>query len=62
MSREKESYRDNLERIISFYPGKELLTPTEVSKFLGVCPRTCKKMFEFKNNYISIAKLARGMS
>ena len=62
MAREKESYRDNIERISERFPGKEMLTVAEVVVYTGLDRRTVKKLFEFRENYISIAKLARGMS
>lgn len=63
MPREKLSYRDNLERIDAAFPGKELLSITDVSMFIGMCRRVTKKMFSFnKCNYISKATLAREMS
>ena len=63
MPREKESYRDNLERIKEKYPDKEMLRICEVSEFLGIHRRTIKKMFDFNDrNYISVASLARQMS
>ena len=61
--REKLSYRDNLERLDESFPGREMLTVTDVSNFTGVCRRVAKKMFSFnQNNYISKATLAREMS
>ena len=60
--REKSAYRDNLERITKRFPGKEMLTVKDVSVFCGLNVRTAKKLFEFNNNYISVAKLAREMS
>ena len=63
MPREKESYRDNIERIKEMYPNKELLTTNDVSRFTGLYKATVKKKFEFaKNGYISVASLARQMS
>lgn len=62
MSREKEAYRDNLERIKNIFPNKEILNVKEVSMFCGVDVRTVRKLFDIKNNYISVAKLAREMS
>ena len=62
MAREKESYRDNLERIAERFPGKEMLTVADVVEYTGLNRKTVKKLFEFRENYISIAKLARGMS
>jgi hypothetical protein len=63
MPREKESYRDNLERIKEMYPDKEMLSLQEVAAFIGINWRTAKKMFSFNTfNYISVAVLAREMS
>ena len=63
MPREKEAYRDNLERIIAAYPGKEMLTVTDVINFTGINRKTVKKMFPFNRyGYISAATLARSMS
>lgn len=62
MPREKPAYRDNLERIVGRFPNKEMLTVRDVSAFCGLDSRTAKKLFEFNNNYISVAKLAREMS
>ena len=36
MSREKELFRDNLERLDKAFPGKELLTQTEAAAYCGV--------------------------
>lgn len=62
MPREKESYRDNLERIDSAFPNKELLKKTDVAKFCGINYHTVGKRFDFTDNYISKAKLARQLS
>lgn len=63
MPREKEAYRDNLERIIEAFPGKEVLLVSEVARWLGKDPRTVKKLFPFKDGFgITIATLARCLS
>ncbi len=63
MPREKEAYRDNLERIIEAFPGKEILSVTEVSRWMKKDPRTVKRVFPFKDGLgISIATLARCLS
>ncbi len=63
MAREKEGFRDNLERLDSFFPGQELLNLKDVAKFLGIDPRSAKKFFSFsKFNYISKVLLARELS
>ena len=61
--REKEAYRDNLERIISAFPGKEMLKIIEVQRFLGISRNAVTKLFTFNAcNMISVATLAREMS
>ena len=37
MSREKENFRDQLERIEKAFPNKEILCRKDVSKFTGIC-------------------------
>lgn len=36
MSREKDLFRENLERLDRAFPGKELLTQTEAARYCGV--------------------------
>jgi hypothetical protein len=63
MPREKETYRDNLELLLEFFPNKKILTVGDVSKFAGCDPRTAAKRYPFdKNRTISVATLARTMS
>ncbi len=63
MPREKEAYRDNLVRIMEAFPGKEVLCPTEVAKWLHMDYRKVKKIIPFKKGFgISVATLARFMS
>lgn len=63
MPREKESYRDNLERIVTRFPNKELLNKKEVAEFIGYDVRYVNKYFEFLPcGKISLASLARQMS
>lgn len=59
---EKEAYRDNVERLKSFFPDKELLNMKEVSDFCGIDVRTVKKILNINDKYISIASLARKLS
>ena len=61
--REKEGYRDNLERVLAAFPGREVLRPAEVARWLHMDPRTVKKAFPFKPGIgISVATLARCLS
>lgn len=62
MALEKPAYRDNLERIKTRYPDKEMLKVKDVQRFCGLNRATVKKLFDFKDGYISVAKLAREMS
>lgn len=62
MPREKESFRDNLERINEKFPNQELLSKKEVAAYCGLDHRTVAKLFSFKDCYISKAVLAREMS
>lgn len=63
MPREREAYRDNLERIIERFPGKEILTYRDVCAFLGKDYKTVKKIFpKPKCGGIPIVLLARALS
>lgn len=43
MSREKEGFRDMMERLNERFPEKELLSIADVSRFLGVSRDTARK-------------------
>lgn len=62
MPREKELFRDNIERLDKAFPNQEMLRRVDVCKFCGINYRTAEKMFSFKNCYISKAKLASELS
>ena len=63
MSREKASYRDNIERIKERFPDKEMLKIRDVAAFTGLHIDTVKKIFTFnEHRLISVATLAREMS
>ena len=63
MPREKESYRDNVERIMAAFPNKEVIKPTELANWLGLDVRTVYKYFPIKKGIgISVAVLARCLS
>lgn len=60
---ENKYYRDNLEQILQFTGGRQVLTTNDVRKFTGIIDnRTLKKLYPFHNNRISAATLARSMS
>lgn len=53
-------YRNNLEQVLAFSGGKQLLSITDVRRFTGIVdPRTVKKRFPFTDGKISAATLAR---
>lgn len=62
MAREHESYRDNLEQLISYF-GKDhnLLTAAEVAKFCGRDVRKIKDLYNIQPSGITMATLARRM-
>lgn len=64
MAREKDGYRDNLERLNEMFPDRELLTIADVMDFCGVSRNTVKKWFKFNptTKRISKADLARAVS
>lgn len=62
MPREKEGYRDNLERISEIVPDKEMLKKGDVIRITGKSYYVINKLFSFKNGYISKSELARQMS
>ena len=61
MPMEHPAYRDNLERIFNAFPEKEMLNVSDVKRFTGLDRENVKKLFHFKNGYISVASLARQM-
>lgn len=59
---EHPDYRNNLEQILQFSEGRQMLTVGEVMKFTGVKHyKTVHKLFPFVGGYISAATLARHM-
>ena len=51
---ESFAYRENLEQILQFTGGKNLLNISEVSRFTGISDRsTVKRLFPFVNTRIS---------
>lgn len=63
MPRERQFYRENLEQILSFSGGRQLLSVNDVRRFTGIKDyRTIKRRFPFSDNYISAATLAACMA
>lgn len=61
MPREKEGFRDNLERLNDFFPNMELLSIQDLIKFTGRDRATVKKYFPFKGSYISKVEAAKAL-
>lgn len=56
----QEFYYDNLEQILKFTEGRQLLTVAEVGRFTGLVDRRAiKNRFPFVQNRITAATLAR---
>lgn len=62
MSREKELYRKNLERLEEKFPKQEIINIKEVANYCGIDQRTAKNLFSFNNNFISKVKFASELS
>lgn len=62
--RDKQDFRDNLERLDSAFPGKELLNISEVTKYLGIGRGKVARMFPFdtKTRLCSKVTVARIIS
>ena len=56
-------YRDNLEQILAFTGGRQLLNIADMKTFTGIKdPRTLRRHFPLdKDGYISAATLARAL-
>ena len=68
MAREKELFRDNLERVTEIFGEAELIPIQEVGKFLGCCYRTLQNQKDFPAKkvghrvYVAKVALARWLS
>ena len=62
MSREKELFRDNLERLDKAFPNKETLNISEVAQYCGMARNTAANRFNFTKSRISKVKLASELS
>lgn len=61
--REKDGYREQLECILTFSNGNNLLSLKDVRMFTGIKDnRTLKKRYPFSEGYISATDLARAMT
>lgn len=62
MSREREGFRDNMERLNEFFTDRDLLSVADVSRFTGRSRDVVKRLFTFKSGYISKVEVARTLS
>ena len=61
--KEKNGYREQLECILSYTNGRQLLSLKDVRGYTGIKDnRTLKKRYSFNNGFISAAELARAMT
>ena len=57
---EHPAYRDNLEQVLAFTGGRQLLNIKDLCKCTGIRdPRTARKYFPLVDGHISAATLAR---
>ncbi len=62
MPREREGYRDLLERLDMAFPGKELLSKTEIAAWLGVSVSTVSRRYKLPPGMVLKTTLARAVS
>lgn len=62
MAREKECYRDYLERLDEKFPSKEILTQKDCVEFLGIDKKTVKSRYDIGGGGVTKVKLARLLS
>lgn len=62
MPREKELYREYVERLDERFPDKEILTQRDCVDFLGLNVKTVKSRYNITKDGISKLKLARLLS
>lgn len=63
MPREKEMFRDNLERLDAAFPGQEMIRKGELAKWLGISARTLARIYDLGGGqYVTKVRAAREMS
>ena len=62
--REREGFRDNLARLQEAFPDKELLTVSDVARYVGADRSTVRRWYKFNatTHRISKVDLARAIS
>jgi len=60
MPREREGFRDQLERLDAAFPGRELIRKAEIAGWLGIDKRALERNFKMPPGvYISKVAVAR---
>lgn len=68
MPREKQDFRDNLDRVGAVFPNRELIPLKEVAEWLGMNQRLLQKLADFpvkkiqQRYYVPVVGLARWLS
>lgn len=62
MAREKADYRDYLERLDKAFPGKELLTRTELAIWAGVSVKTLTKRYDWPKGLVPKVRVAKDLA
>jgi hypothetical protein len=62
MPREKSDYRDYLERLDAAFPGRELLTKSELAAWCGVKVETLNKRYGWPRGLLTKVRVAKDMA
>lgn len=62
MPKDREGFKDNMERLNEVFPTHDLLSIKDVTQFTGRSRDVVKRLFTFKSGYISKVELARALS
>ena len=68
MPREKEDFHDNLDRVVTAFPGRELIPLKDVADWMGMNQRLLQKLSGFpvkkiqQRYYVPAVGLARWLS
>lgn len=59
---DQDAYRDLLERLDACFPGRELLTKTEIAEWLGCSTDTVTRRYKWPRGRIPKTAVARAVS
>ena len=62
MPKDREGFRDQMARLNEVFTDRDLLSVADVSRFTGRSREVVKKLFAFREGYISKVELARALS